>query len=105
MVGQFLHISLGLNSLPGSCVIHTYQALEQCSIYNYALIFQLETTTESAAESNQFNIICDVIAFTKQDLINLVVANEAVDMKVDNLIPDRSRCSLACSRESRRWLK
>ena len=33
-----------------------------------------------------------VIAITKQDLINLVVANEAVDMKVDNLIPDGSRC-------------
>ena len=33
-----------------------------------------------------------VIAITKQDLINLVVANEAVDMKVDNLIPNRSRC-------------
>ena len=31
------------------------------------------------------------IAITKQDLINLVVANEAVDMKVDNLIPDGSR--------------
>ena len=33
-----------------------------------------------------------VIAITKQDLINLVVANEAVDMKADNLIPDGSRC-------------
>ena len=33
--------------------------------------------------------------FTKQDLINLEVANEAVDMKVDDLIPDGSRCSSA----------
>ena len=31
-----------------------------------------------------------VIAITKQDLTNLVVANEAVDMKADNLIPENN---------------
>ena len=31
--------------------------VEDIKVQDYALIFQLETTTESNAESNQFNII------------------------------------------------